>query len=804
MTVRSQSAEGLAQGVRDGPRVLFHVTPTEVVPDIAIKGIMRDMPMLWEGEIAPGHGKGNIFTFSNYKSALRWATKVQFEKRLGEGGVSIIAHLDDGGWSSDPHMSPYPGALTRAEPVLPDKIISAKAHDFEMMKSLGVDGEIKLPQFLYETDPTDVDGFVDDTGVFSKSRMELADAAAPRRVPTIPFDEGWKADRHRFLHVAEHTAGLSPEDEPALREAARDWQKRTGRNLADMGIGEMGDLFEDAKARISLTTKPPKPPPGAAMAYPPDPSAVEKLRRSLPAEYAAMSPADKVRVLRAKMNDLYEKGGIPHGWDPDNPGEILADPVGAPEWEEVVRRAESGGPWSGDPAAKAYRTQYTGALRELERVAGMGGFGEVSDEEFVRQAEAALARFEAVKATPGEIARATSRMPRRGPGSQAGLLTPPIFDDQTGEKTYYGRWLEERAVLAQPADPNDPQRGVGPSRVIDSKDARLGGRQMKFSRERMHEMDELNRRYSLPDYPYYVVSERGKVYSGWENAEDARDHLQELQRRSAGVDAKVQSAVGFERQRGRRPLGDDWMDNDELVGKIREGQYGRPPVRGADLERFIEGPPNVMEVPESSIVNSQGYKQIMLEARKAGLDSEADGVLMRLIDVWKSNPDDLATAERMILQELAESSRVALSEGAEQAGRAAGSRVAKVGLGELAGKLLKYVKFGAGGLVGEVAGDILFPQDVQATGITHEDPWEYGYYPRHLSPEQGKKWRERQEEAERLKNDPVFQGLMPDRDTGRMAAAEFGSAPTKTPPRPVEDPDLVGGMPRRIQRSEFK
>ena len=771
MTVRAQSAEGLDQGVRDGPRVLFHVTMTETAPDIASKGIMRDMPMLWPGEVAAGHGKGNIFTFSNYKSALKWAFRMDWkihEEAPGSGDVSIVAHLDDGGWSPDPHMQDFPGALTRGEPVSPEKIIGAQTFTPEIAKS--IDNPI-VPQFSYDLDPEDVDGFVDDAEVFTKSRMELSDAAATRRVPTIPFDEGWKADRERLLHVAEHSAGLSPEDEPALREAARDWQKRTGRNLAQMRIDEMIDLFEDAKARISLPTKPPTAPPGASMAYPSDPSAVEKLRRSLPAEYAAMNPADKVRVLRAKMNDLYEKGGIPHGWDPDNPGEILADPVGAPEWEEVVRRAEVG-----DPVAQAYRTQYTGALRELERVAGMGGFGEVSDEEFVRQAEAALARFEAVKATPSGIGRP------RGPGSQAGLLTPPRFDDQTGEKTPYGRFLEEEAVMAQPADPNDPRRGVGPSRVIDPNEGRRGGRQMRFPPERMYEMDELSKRHAVPDYPYYVVSERGKVYSGWESAEDARDALRELRGESAGIDAKVQSAVGFERQRGRRPLGSkDWMDNEELVGKIREGQYGRPPVRGADLERFIEGPPNVMEVPESSIVNSQGYKQIMQEARKAGLDSEADGVVMRLIDVWKSNPDDLAAAERMILQELADSSRVALSEGAEQAGRAAGSRATKVGVGKLAGRLLKGL---AGGLVGEVAGDILFPQDAEATTM-------YG-----SEFESATDAREREEALLRselfLSEQPGYAAVPPWADPEWSRKQRFG------------DDELVEQMPSSSQRRDLK
>ena len=135
--------------------------------------------------------------------------------------------------------------------------------------------------------------------------------------------------------------------------------------------------------------------------------------------------------------------------------------------------------------------------------------------------------------------------------------------------------------------------------------------------------------------------------------------------------------------------------------------------------------------------------------------------------------------------------RESFGEAAEKGMRAAGKALPKLAKALLGGALM------------EVAGEVVFPQDVQATGITHEDPWEYGYYPRHLSPEQGKKWRERQEEAERLKNDPVFQGLLYDKATGRMAAAEFGSAPTKTPPRPVEDPDLVGGMPRYSQRPVF-
>ena len=137
MAVRAQSAEGLAQGVRDGPRVLFHVTRTETAPDIAAKGIMRDMPVLWEGEVPAGHGKGNIFTFSNYKSALRWAFRMDWkihEEAPGSGDVSIVAHLDDGGWSPDPHMQDFPGALTRAEPVSPEKIIGAQTFTPEVAK----------------------------------------------------------------------------------------------------------------------------------------------------------------------------------------------------------------------------------------------------------------------------------------------------------------------------------------------------------------------------------------------------------------------------------------------------------------------------------------------------------------------------------------------------------------------------------------------------------------------------------------------------------------------------------------------
>jgi hypothetical protein len=302
------------------------------------------------------------------------------------------------------------------------------------------------------------------------------------------------------------------------------------------------------------------------------------------------------------------------------------------------------------------------------------------------------------------------------------------------------------------------------------------------------------------DYPHYVTDSSGRIYSGWESSMDARDALRELRGESAGVDAKVQSAVGFERQRGRRPLGDDWMDNEELVGKIREGQYGRPPVRTHAVKPILRS--IMSEMPEYSLLNSQGAQELIRDADP----EEQNRVVRELSNTWTdefgepNSPGEVERAERMVLEELAESSRMALSEGVGQTGRAAGSRVAKVGIGELAGKLLKGL---AGGIAGEVIGEVVFPMEAEAAGVTHEDPFEYGYYPRHLSPEQGKKWRERQEEAERLKNDPVFQGLMPDPATGRMAAAEFGSAPTKTPPRPVEDPDLVGGMPGYSQRPVF-
>jgi hypothetical protein len=332
------------------------------------------------------------------------------------------------------------------------------------------------------------------------------------------------------------------------------------------------------------------------------------------------------------------------------------------------------------------------------------------------------------------------------------------------------------------------------------------------------------------DYPHYVTDSSGRIYSGWESSMDARDALLGLRDESPGIDAKVQSAVGFERQRGRRPLETDWMENQEVVSRVREGQYGRPPVRGADLEPYVRA--TMAEMPEYSLLNSEAAQQVL---REAGPE-ETDRIVRALSDTWTdefgqpNSPGQVEMRERMILEKIAYGSRsgggispgspafippeheyydiedrpTPKDEYARGMTRESFGEAAEKGM-RAAGKALpKLAKALLGGALMEVAGEVAFPQDVQATGITHEDPFEYGYYPRHLSPEQGKKWRERQEEAERLKNDPVFQGLMPDPATGRMAGAEFGSAPTKTPPRPVEDADLVGGMPRRIQRSEFK
>jgi hypothetical protein len=318
------------------------------------------------------------------------------------------------------------------------------------------------------------------------------------------------------------------------------------------------------------------------------------------------------------------------------------------------------------------------------------------------------------------------------------------------------------------------------------------------------------------DYPHYVTDRSGRIYSGWEFPEDAKDALRELQGESPGIDARVESKIMRKRRLGLEVRPTDWMDNEEVVARVREGQYGKPPVRGADLERFIHSA--MEDMPEYSTLNSEEAQRLL---REAGPE-ERDRMVRQLSSTWTDeygnprSPRQVQNAERMILEDMAYGSRTGgrVPTGApailpptheyydiedrptpqdeyargmtrESFGEAAekGIRAAEKGVRALGEALPKLAKALLGGALMEIAGEVVFPMEAEAeTGVPE------GWTSAELV-----KWENRRREAEKFMLDPRSRPLM------------WGLPPEepRDGPEPESAESLVGGMPTYAQRPVF-
>lgn len=214
-----------------------------------------------------------------------------------------------------------------------------------------------------------------------------------------------------------------------------------------------------------------------------------------------------------------------------------------------------------------------------------------------------------------------SEMPPRGAGSRAGLLTPPRYDTQTGKITPYGESLEKSQFTTG-------GRGGTPERLMTP--------------DELAKMDEklattaASRVGQLPDYPFYVTDQSGRILSGWEHAEDAQDALREIQDESPGSRARIQSSGSLKNQLRRSPDPSDWMDVDELTAHVRRGQPLPKP-------------------PQASILAQPEGQRVLLDMS----EDKAREMHQRLSEEWTDRrgrprpPREIAAAEARVLEEAA-------------------------------------------------------------------------------------------------------------------------------------------------------
>jgi len=149
----------------------------------------------------------------------------------------------------------------------------------------------------------------------------------------IPFDEDWKQSRKQFLAIAEKFGDLSIEDEPALKRAALDWQKKTGRSLGSVKVGiELNGIIKDAEARKIEDAV--------------------KAKRDKPTGLVKQAPAKVVPQTKAAPQTPRAKAALPA----PEPTALITKPVATPKKGAVLELYETS---RGSP---------------LHRAAQLGGF----------------------------------------------------------------------------------------------------------------------------------------------------------------------------------------------------------------------------------------------------------------------------------------------------------------------------------------------------------------------------------------------------------------------------------------------
>jgi len=101
--MRREFYEGFAEA-EESPKKYYHVTHTKNVNKIKKKGLL---PLQTSNWVVSGSGEryggGEIFAFTHFNDAVRWAGNMDwtFNTAMGSGKISVIEILDTEDWDID-------------------------------------------------------------------------------------------------------------------------------------------------------------------------------------------------------------------------------------------------------------------------------------------------------------------------------------------------------------------------------------------------------------------------------------------------------------------------------------------------------------------------------------------------------------------------------------------------------------------------------------------------------------------------------------------------------------------------------
>ena len=123
--------------------VLYHVTSTDKVKNIIKKGILPLQTSNWAKGTGERYGQGEVYSFNNFKDALRWAAKMdwEFNTALGSGKISIVKFKKSDNWDVDENdplsqMSNEGKWLKRMEMVKSVDILEVIPFTMDLVKQL--------------------------------------------------------------------------------------------------------------------------------------------------------------------------------------------------------------------------------------------------------------------------------------------------------------------------------------------------------------------------------------------------------------------------------------------------------------------------------------------------------------------------------------------------------------------------------------------------------------------------------------------------------------------------------------------
>jgi GH24 family phage-related lysozyme (muramidase) len=179
--------------------ITYHVTRTENVAAIKKEGLQQFKPSNWANNEGERLGSGDIYAFKNYKSALGWAFKMDFDfykGKSGSGDISILAINSNRKWATDPAE-----VMVAPEAVMTDRVVSAD-------EIVGA----------YKVTTNDYKSLRDDTVEFPQEAL-TKDTNKPKVEYTKEEEEGLTLLRERTEELEMNIAGSERELDDLMKKA---------------------------------------------------------------------------------------------------------------------------------------------------------------------------------------------------------------------------------------------------------------------------------------------------------------------------------------------------------------------------------------------------------------------------------------------------------------------------------------------------------------------------------------------------------------------------------------------------------